>query len=130
MTPLPEHVDRSCTAGLLAQRHPLVVRLLRRRHRNRLLAFSAITGVQLAGMLRRRSRCASCAIDRRELHAIGLLIWAERVGVEPTEGCPSSAFKAGALDHSTTSPKVLAGLSQRPRLIVRRSVPDSFGSHV
>ena len=29
---------------------------------------------------------------------------AERVGFEPTEGCPSTVFKTAAFDHSATSP--------------------------
>ena len=33
---------------------------------------------------------------------------AERVGFEPTEPFGSPVFKTGAIDHSTTSPDVLA----------------------
>ena len=37
-----------------------------------------------------------------------VLKMAERVGFEPTEGCPSTVFKTAAFDHSATSPKSLA----------------------
>ncbi len=31
---------------------------------------------------------------------------ADRVGFEPTEGCPSTVFKTAAIDHSATYPLV------------------------
>ena len=41
-------------------------------------------------------------LAERSLRRAGLM--AERVGFEPTVGCPTPVFKTGAFDHSATSP--------------------------